>query len=1024
MNLPKSAVRRPVLTTMVFLGLMILGSVAFTRLQIDLLPSLDFPSISVVTTYQGAGPEEMETLVTRKVEEAVSTVEGIDELEGFSAEGRSRVALRFVWGTDLDSALNDVRAEIERVKDELPEDAEAPVIYKFNLSSFPVIYFGLSGDLDAPSLYRLAEKELVPRLERVEGVARADLRGGVEREVRILLDPAKLAAYSLPADAVVRALRRQNRDVPAGQIEHFDENILMRSIGEATEPADLRDIVVTTRQNAVGRTQPIYLGDIARISDTFEDPSNYVRVNGQPGIRLSLSKQSDANTVTVAKQAIREMERINRDFEGRARLTVLEDTSDYIERSISNVQRSVLIGAALAVLILLVFLRNLRSTFIIALGIPVSIIGIFTLMYYFDITLNLISFGGVALGIGLLVDNAIVILENIFRKLEEGDDAIEAAIDGAGEVDTAIIASTTTTLVVFVPVVFLSGFASIFFGQMAFVVSFALLCSLAVALTLIPMLASRFLRREDTAASGEDSWLGGLEDVYESFLNTSLAHPWLTLGSAVLLFAGSLGLWPLIGTELLPEEDHSEVGVSMELPVGTRIEVTEAAIRKIEQRIPEEVPEMRSMRTTIGTPGFWSTSGEESADIEIKLVKPAQRTRSSDEVANELRPVLEQLVPGADLRVRAGGGLWILRMLRGGGERLEVQIRGYDLETAETLTKRVQEVMEATEGIAGTRSSRKSGGRELHVQPDIKKLAGLGLDPADVADQIQTYVQGTRATVLRDRGDEYDVRVMLSEADRRGIRAVMDAPVVIPGVGTVPLRAIASLEEREGPLVIDRENQGRIVQVRTSLTGKRDLGSIAAELRQKFRDMEVPEGFSVLVKGESEEQGKTFSSLQIGILLALLLVFMVMASQFESFLQPLYIMISIPLAAIGVLAMLAATATTFNLQSFMGCIVLTGIVVNNAIVLIDYINLMRRDRGMSVREAVTRGGKRRLRPILMTTATTILALLPVALGLGEGGETQAPLARAVIGGLFVSGGISLVVIPVIYDRMESWRADR
>lgn len=1028
MSLPKFAVGRPVLTTMVFVGIMLLGVVSFSRLQVDLLPDIDFPSLSVVTTYDGAGPEEIETLITRPIEEAVGTVEGIDTIESTSMEGRSRVALRFVWGTNLDSAMNDVRSTIERVKGQLPDDAQDPVVYRFDLGSFPIMQLSLSGAMSEPQLRQLSEQQLEPRIERVEGVASVDVRGGLERQFQVVLDTERLRAFDLSPTEVTEALRRENRNVPAGTIERHDESLLVRVLGEAEDVAALQTIVVGMRTSSDGRNTPIYLRDVAQVLDTFEDPSNIVRINGEPGIRLSVTNQSGTNTVEVAESVRNEIKRINRDYDGRAELTVVTDVSEYIEDSIANVQGAVLAGALLAVLVLLFFLRSIRSTMIIAVAIPISIIGIFTLMYYFGITLNLISFGGVALGVGLLVDNAIVILENIYRKLEEGDEPAYAAVEGSREVGTAIVASTITTLVVFVPVIFLTGFASIFFGQMAFVVSFALICSLAVALTLIPMLASRFLSVDNIGDGGKPGTIGrfldALEKTYGNLVDWCLNHPFITLLVAFTMFGGALALVPQIGTELLPEDDQGEVRVNLDMPEGTRIERTEQAIQKIEAVIPQEVPEMTIMQTVVGTPGFWSTSGGESASMTIQLVPANQRDRSSDEVAAQLQPKIEHLVAGGDVRTRAGGGLWILRVLQGGGERLEVQVRGYDLEMADKIAHEVADIMEGIDGVSSARVGSDMGGTELQVVPDREKLGSMGLEPSVVASQVQNYIQGTRATVLRADGDEFDVIVRLPREERIGVEQLLNVPIFIPGVGTTMLGDVATLEESEGPLTIARENQGRVVDVRSFLSGDRALGDIAAELREEIGEMDVPPEFSVLVKGETEEQEETFQALLIGIILAVMLVFMVMASQFESFLQPLYIMFSIPVAAIGVILMLLLTGTTFNIQSFMGCIVLTGIVVNNAIVLVDYINLMRRERGMSVREAVAISARRRLRPILMTTVTTILALTPVALGLGEGGDTQSPLARAVIGGLFISGAISLVIIPVIYDTVEGWRERR
>lgn len=1024
MNLPKAAIHRPVLTTMVFVALMILGAVSFTRLQVDLLPDIDFPSVSVTTSYEGAGPEEIETLITRPIERAVSTISGIERVSSLSAEGRSRVSLRFVWGTDLAESLNDVRAAVERVKGDLPEDAESPVVYKFDLGNLPVIYLGLAGELEATELRQLAEMELGPRLERIDGVASSEVRGGQKREIHILLNIQRLQALNLTPQAVVDALRQQNRNVPVGVVEQFDDNILMRSVGEATSVDDFADIVVDVRADSSGIQNPVFLSEVAQIVDTFEEANNLVRINGVPGIRLSISKQSDANTVEVANKVLAEIESINRDYHGKAHLTVLEDTSEYIKDSIANVQTSILIGSILAVLVLLFFLRDLRSTAIIATAIPISAIGIFTLMYQFDVTLNMISFGGIALGIGMLVDNAIVILENIFQKLEEGEPPENAALEGASEVAAAVFASTTTTLVVFVPVIFLTGFASIFFGQMAFVVGFALVCSLAVALTLVPMLAAKFLKPKSNHMSSDKGLIGGfltgIEDAFGRLADWALNHTITSLIVAALLLAGALALTPLIGTELMPSEDQSEVRVSLDMPVGTRIELTAAALEKIETRIPELIPEMLSMRTIAGTPGPWSSRGEESGTIEMKLTKPGARTRSSEEIANAIRPLVTGLTPDANVRVRAGGGLWILRVLRGGGERLEVQVRGYDLDTGDQVAQQMKTLMEGVDGIASAQVSRESGVAELQLVPNRKKLAALGVTPTLVASQIQTYIQGSRATVFRTQGDEFNVLVRLPVADREGIDAVLDAPVVLPGVGTLPFREVVEVRSTLSPQIIDRENQRRVVELDAVLTGERDLGSLTNDLRAQIRQAPIPDGFTVLVQGESEEQGKTFSGLIIGLILAVSLVYMVMAGQFESFTQPLYIMFSIPFAAIGVLAMLAATGTTFNMQSFLGCIILVGIVVNNAIVLIDYINLMRTKHNYTVLEAVRTSVRRRLRPVLMTSATTTFALIPIALGWGEGGETQAPLARVVIGGLFVSGLISLVVIPVIYNAIEGW----
>jgi HAE1 family hydrophobic/amphiphilic exporter-1 len=1029
MSLARFAVDRPVMTSMFFLGVMLLGAVSFTRLQVDLLPEIDFPSLSVSTSYPGAGPEEIETLITRPIERALSTIEGVDKLEGSSNEGSSRVTLRFVWGTDLDTALNDARAAVERVKASLPEEVEPPVIYKFDVNSFPIMFIGVSGKLDEPTLRQLAELQLGPRLEQLPGVASVEVRGGLKRQIQVLLDTEKLRALQVSNQEVTAALRAQNANVPAGIVDVYDRRLLVRTVGEAGEVDALRDVVVAIRQDGSGQRRPVLLSDVATLNDTFEEQSNIVRVNGEPGIRLSILKQSGSNTVEVAQSVKAEIEQINRDYKGKLELNVLVDSSTYIEDAIDGVKESVLYGAALAVLVLLLFLKRLRPTLVVAVGMPISVIGIFTLMYYFDITLNLISFGGVALGIGMLVDNSIVVLESIFFKLEEGMSPRDAAIEGTDEVAGAVVASTLTTLVVFVPVIFLTGFASIFFGQMAFVVTFALVCSLAVALTLLPVMSSRFLQapskdRPSAIADALERGYSRGEEAFGKVVDWCILHPALVLSAAVILLVSSLGFVPFIGSELLPEGDESEVRVDVELPTGTRLEITDAAIRRLEQIAVDQIPELRAMQTTVGSGGNWSSSGEESGDLRIKLVPPNERERSSAQIAQALRPHLDGLVPGAELRVRAGGGLFVLRQLRGGGERLSVQVNGYDLVEADRLAREVRALMLKTPGINGAQVSRKSGAEEIQIVPDRARLAALGLRSDAVGAQLQTYLQGTRASVFRSEGDEFDVLVRLSDTDRATVARVLDAPIVLPDGGTIPLREVVTQRMTRGPLSIERENQSRVVTLSAVLDGTRDLGSVAAELRGTLKQIEHPDSFALLVRGESEEQGKTFASMLIGIMLAVLLVYMVMAAQFESYLQPLYIMLSLPFAVIGVLGALALTQTTFNLQSFMGCIVLSGIVVNNAIVLIDYVNLLRTQQKMPVRQAVGLAARRRLRPILMTSATTILALIPVAIGSGEGGETQAPLARVVLGGMIVSGGISLVVIPVIYNLIEGRKERR
>jgi HAE1 family hydrophobic/amphiphilic exporter-1 len=1026
MGLSAWSVRRPVATTMVFASLMVLGVLAFFRLKIDLLPELDFPSISVVVEYPGVGPEEMETLITRRVEEAVARVEGIDRIESFSSEGRSRVALRFDWGVPLEAALNDVRASVERVRALMPEEAEPPVIYKFDLANFPIMNLALESDMDEGALRRFADDVVKPRLERVPGLASVDVRGARDREIRIEVEPDALEALGLSPLDVVNALRRENLTVPAGPVEFGDQNILVRPMSEFTSLDEVRNALIVRRNG-----HPVRVRDVAEVRDDFEEFVNIVRIDGERGVEITVTKSPDANTVEVAEAMRVAIAEFNEDYEGRASVSVIVDTSVFIQRSIEEVQSSVLVGALLSVLVLLVFLRSIRATLVVATAIPISVIGTFFLMEQLDLTLNLISFGGLALGLGMLVDNAIVILENVYRRRQMGDDPITAAIEGAGEVSGAVFASTLTTVAVFVPVIFLTGFAGVFFSQMSLVVSASLLCSLVVAMTLVPMLAARLLRTGNAVQQADARWLQAIDNAYGRVTGFVLRHRFLTMVVAIGVLAGSVTQADTIGSELLPQSDESEVRINLEYPVGTRIEVTTEAVQRAEDVIRREVPEVFNVLSTIGTPGFFSTDGEESAQLRVNLVSPDQRTRSSGQVAAELLPILQRELPGMRVRARPGTGLWIFNFIRGGDSRIRVDVRGYDLEVSERLTQQVVAAMSEVEGILDVRPSRRPGGRELQLSIDRERAADYGLSTSDVADTISTLVQGRNAGVYREGGDEFNVRVRLSDENLRSIDHVLASPMRLPDGRSVQLRDLVASNDGRTPLAIERLDQERIVTISANNAPGRDVGSINTELAQRFAAIEVPDGFSILVAGEAQEQSGAFGALGLGFLLALALVYMVMAAQFESFLQPLVIMMSIPFAAVGVIWTLVLTETTFNLNSFMGCVVLVGVVVNNAIVLVDYSNMLRHRDGMELRAAVIEASRRRLRPILMTTLTTVLALLPVAMATGAGSETQTPLARVVVGGMVVSTLVTLIVIPVLYhavegaiERFTAWRTRR
>lgn len=1027
MSVTRTAVARPIGTGVLCAAAVVVGLFAVDQLPVDLLPEVDFPRISVVTSYPGVGPEEIETLITRPIEQAVSTVDSVVAIEAVSAEGLSRVQLQFDWGTDLDAAVNDVRAYLDRLVAALPEDADRPMVYKFDLASAPIASVGLSGTGDPRRLRYLAEETLTRRLERVPGVAAVDVRGGRVREIRVELDASRLVSLGVTAEQVIAAIRRDNRNVSSGDMRASGRDVLVRSVGEYESAEAIGDSLVGHR---AGRA--IYVRDVAQVLDTYQEVKSELWIDGLPGITLRISKQPGANTIQVVEDLKAELERVNADYDGRVRLVLLRDGGDYIEKAVTNVQTGALWGALLAVLVLLLFLRDLRSTLLIAVAIPLSVIATFALMYFAEFSLNVISFGGLALGIGMLVDNAIVILENIYRKREEGVPAVQAAIDGTREVGPAVVAGTLTTIAVFAPVVFLGGFAGVFFGEMAAVVVFSLACSLVVALTLVPSLAARLLAGERrpisrvTASVSRrlEGGMGALEGGYTRVIKRALRAPWFVLVLAVVLLVASVRLSDSVGTELMPETDEGRVDVDIELPVGTPVERTAVVISEFEEKVravlkPEE---FLSLVSSAGPSNWWRPGGGHEGEVEVNLVPASQRERGIEEIMEAIRVAVAG-VPDASIRLRRASSNFLMRIMRGSaGERMVVEVRGHDLATAAALSSEVQAAMRGVEGIADVRVNREEGIEERTVRVDGARAADVGLTRPAVAETLETYVLGRVATRLRDRGDEFDVRVVLRPQDREAIEQLASLPIVTPSGTSVPLSAVATVGGRSGPSSIARVGQERVTSIYGGVAD-RPLSEVVADVRAALSHVERPPGFTVAVAGEQEQQDETFGGLATGVLLAILLVYAVMAVQFESLRHPMVVMVAIPFGFIGVVATLVLTGTTLNMNSFLGAIVLVGISVNNAIVLVDYVNMLRREHGVALFEAVCEGGRRRLRPILMTTLTTALAMVPIALGVTEGSEIQAPLAMVVVGGLLVSTLVTLVVVPTLYYLIERRRPE-
>lgn len=1024
MNLPELSVNRPIMVYMFTTVMIILGVVSFVRLPVDLMPETQSPTISVRAEYPGIAPEEVENLLARPLEASLSAAPGIYRISSTSSEGSASIRIQFDYGVNLDEAANEIRTRLDRARGGLPEGVLPPTVFKFDTSQFPIMSLAVSGNRDARELRTLLEKDIQPRLERVPGVAAVDIRGGLRREIHVTLSTEKLRSYNLSVNQVVNTLRNENRNRPVGPMEEGKYEVLLRTQGEFQDVKEINKIVVASR----GGT-PIYMQDVATVADTHEEIRQSVRIDDQPSVRFSIRKQSGTNTVTVADNVKAELVKLEKAFPD-IKISPMMDSSQFITKSINNLKDSAVQGGILAVLGLLLFLRNMRSTLIVAISIPITVIGTFILMYAYDFTLNTMSFGALALSVGMIVDNAIVIIENVFRHREGGYSHEEAAVLGTSEVAGPLVASTLTSVAVFVPLLFLGGQSGIMFKQLAWIVGFSQIFSLIIGLTLVPVLCAKYLRvREPDAKThpwlykiihGSGRALDALDENYQRAIHWSLTHRKTVLLSAALLFGGSLLLTQFIGVEMMPETDEGEVRVSLELAPGTRIEVTDELTKRFEAIIRKEVPETRHLMCEVGG-GGWMSSSMHTSDITIQLVDKSQRKRSSQDIVNALRPKLN-LQPGMIVRVRSQSNNMMMGR-RGGpggggsGERVSVEIRGFDMTVASDVAKRIKDQIDTIPGITDSQISRREGMPEMLIRVDRDKAASLGLNSADVADTLETVIGGRRASEFRQEGEEFNILVRLNEQQRANIAQLQNVTVLTPSGQSVPVGNLITVQRREGPVSIERQDQERLVRV-TAGYAKRDLGSIMKDVEQKMSGITMPTGFSIYYGGEYEEQQKSFRELLFALILAIVLVYMVMAAQFESFRDPLIILFSIPLAAIGVVMALFLTETTFNQQAFIGTIMLAGIAVNNAIVLIDYTNLLRQRDKLLLRHAVELAGRRRLRPILMTTLTAIVGLLPMALGIGEGSEVQSPMARVVIGGLTTSTLITLIFIPTIYTIIE------
>ena len=1018
MKLSSYSVKHPIGVTMITLIVVIFGFVSLYKLPVDLMPDMTFPMISVSATYENASPTEIETLITRPIEQAIAAVSGVEEIQSSSSEGKSAVRISFAWGTDLDAATNDVRDRIDRIIKKLPDDIDRPTIRKFDSNATPILVLGASSKLDPVKMLDLIENRVKYRIERIDGVASIDVMGGNQREIQVRLNIDKLKAMKISPEQIISRIKAENINLPAGMIESGNYEISLRTPGEFDTLEEIDRLVIATKGQ-----QPIRLCDVSEVVDHWEKKRSIVRINGNPGVRISVSKQSGANTVNVARAVKKEVDLINREIP-QLHLSPIVDSSKYIQRSVDNVSSSAIMGGVLAIIILQLFLANIASTAIIAVAIPVSIIATFALMYYFGFTLNIMSLGGMALGIGMLVDNSIVVLENIFRHRENGVPIIEASIEGASEVAMSILASTLTTVVIFLPLLFVEGITGVMFKQLAYIVAFSLVCSMGISLTIVPMMSSLFLKkvvtREEKATTKQglfkrfsDGMVGIILKCQRWLLDKVLNNRKTVFFILGCLIAFSISLISMVGTEFMPTADESEVRVTVELEEGSRLSLVDRVFLKVEDLIRKNVPEFDTIFTNVGG---GRSSSINKGDIRIPLVTADKRKRSSAQIASSLRKILGG-IPGTVIRTREGQGMFMMRM-GSSSDKIQLEIRGYDIATADAIGAEVSKLIKEIPGITDVKLSREKGVPERSIIIDREKAADQKLTVNAISSFLETMMSGRSAGNLRDGSDEYKILVKAEDAEYMNLEQVLNMVITNSDGKPVMLRNVAKLDEKMGPTVIDRHNQERILSVSADVEG-RSLSFVIDDVLERVKEIPMPDNFSIVMTGDYEDQQEAFIELAFSFILAIVLVYMVMAIQYESFRDPIIVMTTVPLSVIGVIPLLYFTGTTFNVQSFIGCIMLGGIVVNNSILLVDHMNEIRRKNpGIDLIDAAKEAAGDRCRPILMTASTTILGLVPLALGIGEGGEMQAPMARVVIGGLTCATFISLLIIPLIYIEFE------
>ncbi|WP_018084625.1 efflux RND transporter permease subunit [Desulfurispora thermophila] len=1030
MKIADFSVQRPVAISMVIIALVLVGLVALPMLRVDLYPDMELPVALVTTSYEGAAPAEVEKLVTRPLESALATVNNVKEIVSYSQSGVSQVVIRFNWGTDMDQAALDMRDKVDLVRGVLPSEVKSPRVLKLDPNSFPILQYALTGP-DIEEVKRVAEDIVKPRLERVSGVASVTVSGGKTREIKVVLDPARLESYGLTVSQVSQLLAAENISGSAGTTVRGSTDLAIRVVGEYKKARDLAGLPLNLPGGGTVR-----LGDIATIQDDFKKQTQLSYVNGRPSVALDVLKVSGSNTVQVAGRVKERVAQINKEMPPGIKLVMVMDLSKFISDSINNVTRHAVLGGLLAVVVLYLFLRSFRSTLVVALVIPISIIATFSMMYFGGQTINLLSLGGLALGLGSLVDFSVVVLESIYRYRQNGYGVIDAARQGTAEVGNAVFASALAQVVVFLPIVFVQGLAGILFGPLALTVSFSHLAALFAALTLVPMLASRLLRRvapvdEEPASvpppsSGRQriiywlhlpSWhftrvFASLSRHYGRLLAWCLGHRKRVVLTALALLVGALALLPLVGMEFMPVMDQGEIQVTIELPPGSQLAETGRIASRVED-IVSDLPETETVFTRLGSGGSFAMLGGGNTDqamLIVKLKPRVQRKLSTEQVVDLIRGKTARIA-GAEITVKVND-------TNGGrqGKPISIMVRGDDMETLRQLGAVLQSRVAAIEGTRNVTTNMEKAVPEINVTVDRQRAGLYGLSAGQVLAAVRTAFDGQVVSRLRTGEDEVDIRLMFPAQYRLDPNRLAGLMLNTPTGAKVAVGEVADISVQDAPQTIMRYNQSRLLNVEAEIAG-RPLGDVNRDVQALMKGIKLPPGYTYEISGEAQEMQESFGNLFLALLLSVVLVYMVMAFLFESLFYPFVIMFSLPPTIVGVVVGLLLTGYHLSVVALIGLIMLVGIVVNNAIVLVDYINKLRR-QGMERNQAIMQAGPVRLRPILMTTLSTVLALLPMAFGGGEGSEGRAPLAVVVAFGLTFSTLITLVLVPVVYTIFD------